>query len=122
MHLHDPIYALEQNEDLETETRNLIWMPNFLKHHQNLPGPVLFGVGARHLIGERGLLVSLAQAGFKIKHFQPDGKFKEYTYWTPELASATHRATLLYQYVKDTDVVQIIHDYAEEPRSALPMP
>lgn len=79
-HLYDQNYAVEQNDDTNTIERNLAWLPNFLQHHQTLPGPILYGVGARHLSGEQGLLSLLPKMGFKVKRLTPGGSFDDYTY------------------------------------------
>ncbi len=72
--------AKEENEDSDTIDRNIRWIPNIAKHHAELPGSVLFGVGALHLIGEQGLLALLPKHGFEIARLKPDGSFQEYVY------------------------------------------
>lgn len=75
-----PEFADEQNQDLETIHRNFNWLPAFFHLHHNAEGPVLFGVGARHGIGECGLLSLLPKFGFTLKRLGSNGIFEDYIY------------------------------------------
>ena len=65
--------------DEDANQRNIAWIPNIIKHHNNLPGPVLFCVGIIHLTGNQGLLTLLKRAGFEIERLGPN-KFESYEY------------------------------------------
>lgn len=77
--LHSVQEATEANDDKETNERNILWLSNFIRFH-NQEGTILFGVGASHGLGEWGLLSLLPMLGFRIKRFTPNNTFEDYTY------------------------------------------
>lgn len=77
--LNSSQYAVEANDDKEMSDQNILWLPNFIRFH-NQGGITLFGVGAIHGLGEWGLLSLLPMLGFRIKRFTPNNTFEDYTY------------------------------------------
>lgn len=83
--LFDVDLVKEQEQDIEMMVnRNLKWLPKILQYYDELEGPVLFAVGAAHLIGRTGLLCSLQKAGFQITQYNLDTN--EFVTMNPGLA------------------------------------
>lgn len=77
--LYDQKFLAEIDQDDGLKTRNLNWLPKIIEYHKNLSGPVLFTVGAGHVLGKDGLLSLLSKNGFTLKSYTTDGTFIPFT-------------------------------------------
>lgn len=109
--IYDFSFIRENSEDESDEmmntSRNLLWMPKILKYLQELDSPALIAVGAGHLVGEKGLLNLLFEAGFELSVLNAKGESKPYS---------TH--LVKNEIVKYTNLpgyfVKLIGEYADE--------
>lgn len=72
----------DEEEDAESDfvfaKENIEFLHGILKLNQEIPGRPLYGVGANHLHGSRGLLSLLHCAGYEIQRMDSHGRFHKF--------------------------------------------
>lgn len=97
---HDYVEQLVEDEDEQDnwilKIQNQVFFQSMIDH-MSTPGPILFAVGAAHLLGENGLLIKFEDAGIDVSLYDPNDceeRFKPFKYGYRDYLQSKHTISI----------------------------